>query len=501
MGNYFGCLLFHKKEDGNEARGSSTPYPSAAAPSSPSADALLDEGEESQFFFDALETLPSESLSYAPADKPMCHKRGSVFMDNPSTLLHTSDTAAPTKRRRRSTIFIRQKLQDPTVRVEVRGYPGDLTAEELDAAIELRRALNEHDDSAYREMVLAFKEVEEEPYALCRYLRARDFQVADSMAMIGNADDSWKQARENDFFPTIESAVGCSGSVLLTQYPYIFSGNAKNGCPVNYQAIGRTKTEGIECITDLDKIKWYVMHSIMFQFKNQVAVAQAADPDVVRVECISVIDLKGLDSSQLNKKTLAALESIGKVTQCFPEMLNRMIVINTPSYFSFFWALIKGFLDKRTAAKIELYSREAKGHARLRELIDEKELLSNYSGSGPSFETIAQKSSRKANGSTRQTAELMTMNGKSQCVVELNETEKMTVYYYSRFGADVTILKENVKVKTTEVESPHGDAFLPFYTELLSESKGPGKIFVSATPTSKGSATDYFVIHVEVFPV
>jgi hypothetical protein len=302
----------------------------------------------------------------------------------------------------------------------------------------------------------------------------------------------WKTMEENEFFPTIEDAVVCPGSVFLTQYPYLFSGKAKNGCPINYQMVGRLRTEGIECVTELDRVKCYAVHSVMHQFKKQVALAQVYDPDVVRCECVSVLDLKGLDSSQLNKKTLATLDGIAAYMGCFPEMLNRMIIINAPMFFSVFWSLIKAFLNPRTVAKIEIYTKESKGRQRLLELIDANELLAEYGGRGPSFDVLVQKIGSE-NGATRQTAELMKGGEEARFVVALISGEKATVSVYSRSGGQVSLLKDDVLVKTVELES--ADNSFAQRTEIASDEKGSGKLNVSIS----GSKSDYFLVHVEVF--
>jgi CRAL/TRIO domain len=435
-------------------------------------------------FFDARQSM-TESMMYAPANIPCSHPRGSIVMDDPQTLLHS---VTPVRR----SIILRKHLEEPRVKVEQRGYPGDLTDMELDACLKLRRILREKEDPSYQAIINALAPVEEEPYALCRSLRARDFKVEDTMKMLEESVVHWKEMEENDFYPTIEDAVVCPGSVFLTQYPYLFSGKAKNGCPISYQMMGRIRAEGIECVTALDRVKCYAVHSVMHQFKKEVAIAQADDPDIVRCECVTVIDLKGLDSSQLNKKTLATLGSMAAYMGCFPELLNHMIVINAPMFFGVFWSLIKAFLHPKTVAKIEIYTNESKGRQRLLELVDTNELLVDYGGQGPSFDVLVQKIGSES-GATRQTAELMKGGEEPRFVGELTPAEKATVRVYSRSGGKVSFLKDNVLVKTVELES--ANTSFPQRTEIASDEKGPGKLNVSIS----GSKSDHFLVHVEVF--
>jgi hypothetical protein len=230
----------------------------------------------------------------------------------------------------------------------------------------------------------------------------------------------------------------------------------------------------------------------MHQLKKEVALAQADDPDIVRCECVTVIDLKGLDSSQLNKKTLATLDSMAAYMGCFPELMNHMIVINAPMFFGVFWSLIKAFLHPKTVAKIEIYTNESKARRRLLELIDANELLTEYGGQGPSFDALVQKIGSES-GATRQTSELMKGGEEARFVVELTSREKATVSVYSRYGGKVTLVKDDVLVKAIEVEG--ADTSFPKRTEIASDERGPGKLNVSIS----GSKSDHFLVHVEVF--
>jgi hypothetical protein len=437
-------------------------------------------------YYDARQS-PTSSMFFSPADMPCIHPRGSIYMDDPKTLLRSPDRAP-----KRRSLIVRLKLEEPRVKLDQRGYPGNLTDEELDACLTFQQTLKEKSDSSYQAMVDAFAPVEEEPYALCRLLRARNFKLDDIMKMMDEYVANWKTIEENQFYPTIEDAVGCPGSVFLTQYPCLFSGKAKNGCPINYQLVGKLRAEGIECLTELDRVRCYAVHSVMYQFKKEVALAQAHDPDFVRCESVCVLDLKGLDSSQLNKRTLATLDGIADYMGCFPEMLNRMIIINAPMFFSVFWSLIKAFLNPTTVAKIEIYTRESKGHQRLLELIDKKELLADYGGEGQSFDALVQKIGSES-GATRQTAELMKGDGEARFVVELRSEEKATFSVYSRFGAKASLLKDDAVAKTVELES--ADNSFPRRMEIVSDEKGSGKFKMSIT----GSKFDYFLVHVEVF--
>ena len=60
-----------------------------------------------------------------------------------------------------------------------------------------------------------------------------------------------------------------------------------------------------------------------------------------------------------------------------------MFIINCPRFFSASWRIIKGWLDPRTASKIEVVASKKEAVKKLLELIDEDQLPVDYGGKGP----------------------------------------------------------------------------------------------------------------------
>jgi hypothetical protein len=125
-----------------------------------------------------------------------------------------------------STNILLKELKMPQVKVRERGYPGELTDEELDAVKLFKQELTSR-DPIYYEIVRSFSSVEKEAYALCRFLRARKFDVEKVFQLLDQAKEFFLVAKENNFYPDLEQALGFSRAVFLSQYPAVFSGNAK----------------------------------------------------------------------------------------------------------------------------------------------------------------------------------------------------------------------------------------------------------------------------------
>ena len=78
--------------------------------------------------------------------------------------------------------------------------------------------------------------------------------------------------------------------------------------------------------------------------------------------CLCVLDLHGLNSSQLNKKMLRVVKVQASIDNlCYPETMNLMILLSPPPTFAIFYRLIRAFLPSRTVSKIELYANRSKG--------------------------------------------------------------------------------------------------------------------------------------------
>lgn len=68
--------------------------------------------------------------------------------------------------------------------------------------------------------------------------------------------------------------------------------------------------------------------------------------------------------------------------------MNRTYMLNVPLAFTAVWAVAKLFMEARTIAKIGFFSRESRATQDLLGCVDADDLLSDYGGSGPSFEDV-----------------------------------------------------------------------------------------------------------------
>ena len=101
-------------------------------------------------------------------------------------------------------------------------------------------------------------------------------------------------------------------------------------------------------------------------------------------EWVCILDLAHLTLSQLSQRALAIVKEQSAIDAiCFPETMCKMFIVNGPRFFGASWKLIRGWLDPRTAGKIEVISDRKTWEAKLLEHVDIDQLPADYGGKGP----------------------------------------------------------------------------------------------------------------------
>mmetsp|Transcript_59868 Transcript_59868/g.67812 ORF Transcript_59868/g.67812 Transcript_59868/m.67812 type:complete len:665 (+) Transcript_59868:26-2020(+) len=417
----------------------------------------------STVYFEAFEEyadLVEAAMPYPSATTKKVGRASNVTMENPASLLRVSfntsttiiEERAKSRRRvttatttiieeeeedlrRRPTVVLKERLttdmEDATAkeRNQKAGYPGELSADELEACLEFRRRLNDKGksdyDPIYRVMVYLNVDVdasapdgnsngsefagqgpEEEAFALCRFLRARQFNVDDTFAMMEEHVELFKgYYEEHNLWRSLEKNLvhlGCPLSLFWNQFPMIDYGIAKNGSYIVYMKAGQIHLEdGFDCIQNTEAssaafvdrylpMAWWILCSkfcdIMHRVKQEQTAATGSTQDeefVVLAEAVIIVDLTDLKRSFFSARTMEYLKQVFGVIQCFPEILNRVIVVNVPYFFTFIWTILKHFVDARTVQKIGFFSTTASAKKNLLQLIDSEQLLQEFGGTNP----------------------------------------------------------------------------------------------------------------------
>jgi len=237
----------------------------------------------------------------------------------------------------------------------------------------------------FKDTIFHFGEEEGEVWCFCRWLRARKFVYDDVIKMIEEATECRAQAKKDEFYLDPSKALGCDMALYMAQFPQVYSGFDKRGIPLFFSKPGVLNIDAVDSITTLDgilKFHWYYM---MHDFAQRLQSQKADRKGFVRFEAVSILDLSNLSVSQLGSRTLAIIKEQARIDSlCFPETMAKMVIVNAPTFFSATWSIIKGYIDARTASKVDVISSRTKWEKKLKELVDDDQLPSDYGGTGPS---------------------------------------------------------------------------------------------------------------------
>lgn len=247
----------------------------------------------------------------------------------------------------------------------------------------------------------------------------------------------------------------------------------------------------------------YVMILFEFSVLKSSSYTFPLVNDVVRLEQLTILNLKGLSRSIFTTKMYHTLQQVDAVAGVFPEMLHSVIIINAPGFFSFFWSVISRLLNAKTNELIEIYSSPEKGEKRLLELIDESDLPRDYGGKAPSTTEIILREGRVNRVPSRQIVELVHARKQpQQFEFALESVEKIEISIYTRSKAPIDFTLLNGKgevVHKRHLQASDGDR-LPACFAFEHVVDGPGKFVMQSTlGDPHGGGKHYFLVIGEVF--
>lgn len=173
------------------------------------------------------------------------------------------------------------KAKDRTTSPADWGTPGDLTKAEVDCFMKFREQVEKRGGD-FRDTVYCFGEEEGEAYALCRWLRARKFVYDDVITMVEEATLVRTDPKKKGFYPNPTEALGCPESLFHSQYPQLYTGNAKNGSILFISKPGLLIPDGLECITVQENILKYHWHAMIHDFGNRLRKQKEEHPEFTR---------------------------------------------------------------------------------------------------------------------------------------------------------------------------------------------------------------------------
>ena len=261
---------------------------------------------------------------------------------------------------------------------------------------------------------------EEPPYAICRWLRARKYNLIDTIKMVEEATECTAEPRKHAFFPDPAEALSVESSLYIKQYPQIYFGHAKNGCPVFISQPGRLNIEGISNLTNIANIINFHWHAMMHEYVHHLdSMRKTSNGKFKRYECVCILDMSQLTAAKMGKRAMnitkvqSAIDSL-----CFPETLNKMVIVNAPGFFSLTWKIVRGWIDQRTASKVEVVgSGKERLLKKLSNYIDPDDLPSDYGGNGKSIAAFLKENMLHVAESKREVGCTLKLHDEDPCLV------------------------------------------------------------------------------------
>uniref|UniRef100_A0A147BJY7 Putative phosphatidylinositol transfer protein sec14 n=1 Tax=Ixodes ricinus TaxID=34613 RepID=A0A147BJY7_IXORI len=221
------------------------------------------------------------------------------------------------------------------------GYVGDLNEKQEQGLKELKSRLSD-----------IWKDEFTDPLLL-RWLRAREFDVAKAEKLF-RENSIWRNKNGID---SLVETYQCP-DVLKRYFPGGMCNHDKEGRPLWIMPTGNGDFKGmLQCVSVEAMVKHvtYQVELIAAEMKKQTEkLGKLVDTFTVVVdyENFSLKQIYCLQVIEVTRRLLVLYENH------YPEMLERCIIINAPSFFPVFWRLIRPFLTERTANKMEIFKSE-----------------------------------------------------------------------------------------------------------------------------------------------
>ncbi|KAG1371510.1 patellin-6 [Cocos nucifera] len=176
---------------------------------------------------------------------------------------------------------------------------------------------------------------------LLKFLRARDFNVAQAHAMLARCVE-WREEFGAD--GVVDEELGFKELEGVVAYMH---GWDRAGHPVCYNAYGVFKDREMydRVFGDGEKLKKFLRWRVQVMERG-VRLLQLRPGGINSI--IQVTDLKDMPKRELR---VASNQILSLFQDNYPEMVARKVFINVPWYFSMLYAMISPFLTERTKSK------------------------------------------------------------------------------------------------------------------------------------------------------
>ena len=227
--------------------------------------------------------------------------------------------------------------------------------------------------------------IETQEQIACRFLRAREFRIEDSLILLKKAYDLLQEYDADSWAERgAEACLGADEKLVKTFYPHQAQGYDRYGRLLCFEHNGNSNFPAIKSVTNKTNLMRYHLYTMERCYDEYFKKSPKNPAGLSTISMCCICDFENLSFSQVSAgldhlKNLIALDNV-----CYPEQLGKLVVINVPGFIAGVWNMIKGLLAPRTQRKIELIASGPEVSKRLKELISPENLPKIYGGLAPS---------------------------------------------------------------------------------------------------------------------
>jgi hypothetical protein len=224
-----------------------------------------------------------------------------------------------------------------------------------------------------------------------RFLRARQFDVEKALQLLKACCEKKKELEAFEWAkkPPEESAK-CNIKMMKSWYPHETLGFDKANRPILFEHTGGIHPTYINYVTTHERLVsyhlWNMETHLNGQFVAALERARAKGETFDAVSTCVILDFENIGMQHFTPHMMDRLKSLIDIDNvCYPELLGKLFVLNTPWLALRMWDMCKSWLDPRTINKIEILGYGPEAWNRVKEFVDEENLPPRYGGNGPDY--------------------------------------------------------------------------------------------------------------------
>lgn len=215
---------------------------------------------------------------------------------------------------------------------------------------------------------------------LLRFLRARKFDLGKSQQMFRDCQ-KWRKTVEgvgiDDLYRRIDPFDFPERDAIFECWPMWFHKTDKKGRPLNVHFFGGMDVRRLYKVCSPER-HWesFVVNCELLPREVLPACSRAAGKHIGGT--FVIVDLKGFSFSQFWQMRHLVQRAFQVSQDYYPETMGQLAIVNAPSSFTMIWSMIKPWISKETAAKVDILGSD---YAKvLLELVDAENLPSTLGG-------------------------------------------------------------------------------------------------------------------------